>query len=60
MKNTNKSLNDSKPFRDVFRDCSKEFYRDKGENRTVSLWLSLYIAIWGPQEKREFSLSVAL
>lgn len=36
-----------------------EFYGNKGENGTVGLRLSLYIALWGPQEKREFSLSVA-
>ncbi len=37
-----------------------EFCGNKGENGTVGLRLSLYIALWGPQEKREFSLSVAL
>jgi len=40
-KNVIKRMNDSKPFREVFRACPEELYRDKEENKTVSRKRSL-------------------
>lgn len=46
-KNVINRLNDSKPFREVFKDCPEELYSDKEENKTVSRKRSLYIILGG-------------
>lgn len=40
MKNDNRRVNDSKHHREVFKECQKEEYGTKGENKTVSLRIS--------------------